>query len=137
MTQTSFAERLSRLETRAAAMPAAVAAAPAHGPAPQTFHKPDPRKAPIWALLLMGLVLVPVAMAFRMATQVALDPDVTRDAVQYEALMFAVLGYHVVLLGCAVTALLMRLRRPMLNWAVLHSMVGYGLMAALLNAFLE
>ena len=51
--------------------------------------------------------------------------------------MFAVLGYHVVLLGCAVTALLMRLRRPMLNWAVLHSMVGYGLMAALLNAFLE
>ena len=68
MTQTSFAERLSRLETRAAAMPAAAAAAPAPGPAPQAFHKPDPRKAPIWALLLMGLVLVPVAMAFRMAT---------------------------------------------------------------------
>ncbi|MEM7471276.1 MAG: hypothetical protein AAF340_07985 [Pseudomonadota bacterium] len=74
----------------------------------------------------MALILIPMAFAARISTEMVLHPSFGPDVFYfYSALSFAG-GFHVLLAGLLFTAAAQRFKTMLLNLAVLEMLVGYG-----------
>ena len=85
---------------------------------------------------MIGLLMVPVGMAVGLMTTLFLDPEITPQAAHYLPLMGFVLVAHLGLFAGAVTAIVARFRRQVLNYVMLFAFAGYGLASAALSAAL-
>ena len=94
-------------------------------------------KLPFSVKFLIGLVCIPMGMIGSVTAKLFLDPDITPDAAMYLPLLAVVVGIHLALFGSGIAALATRLSKPVLNWIVLQSLMGYGLMSALLAVALR
>ena len=123
MSHATFEDRLNRLNAKMS---------PA--PEPSAPKTPRPAGPPHIALrALMFTLLFPIGIIASIATKAALDPEITPEAVLYVPLMITVAVFHALLLGGAAAALMTRLTRPILNRAVIYTLIGYGMMGAALN----
>lgn len=127
MTQSSFQERLKRLEANAGkkVQMAPMVEDPVQAPA---------RKRP--SFLLRFLVIFPCLIAGTAGAflvKLALDPDMTPEAAHYATAMGLAGGFILLMLGLVAASLLTRFRRPLLTLSALVTAGTYGAMTALLN----
>jgi len=81
----------------------------------------------------MIMILVPIGLIASVATKAALDPEITPYAVHFVPLMITVAVFHALLLGGAAATLMAPFKRPVLNRAMIYTLIGYGMMGAALT----
>ena len=132
MAHTEFSDRISRLKSKGA--PQAVMLPLKDAPS----AKPEPTRSNLRIILglVLGLVLVPLAFAARVDTQVVLAPSLNTAPLHYLTAMGFALGFHLILAALIIVVLAQRFRHMFLNIIVLEMLVGYGLGSLLFSAAL-
>lgn len=127
MTNADFSDRVSRLKSQCA--PQAVMLPLKDAPR----SLPEPVRAN-WRLVLglvLGLILVPLAFAARVDTQVVMAPGINAKPAHYLTAMGFALGFHLILFALIIVALAHQFKNMFLNVVVFEMLVGYGLASAL------
>ena len=124
MVDTSFQDRLARLESKSGFM-VSEPAAPPRDPAPDRPETPPMRFA---TEALIGLVFLPLGSIAGVLTRLYLDPALSWTVSNKIWLMGVVGGFHLGVIAALVAIMVTRFGNLALNKMTLFSIVGYGLM---------